>query len=54
MVNFGLNAAAILGLFLAVAGAGLFFLRSVRPELARDYDIFFCCRRFALWDYSAI
>ena len=40
-VNFGLNAAAILGLFLAVAGAGLFFLRSVRPELARDYDIFF-------------
>ena len=41
MVNFGLNAAAILGLFLAVAGAGLFFLRSIRPELARDYDIFF-------------
>ena len=41
MVNFGLNVAAILGLFLAVAGAGLFFLRSVRPELARDYDIFF-------------
>jgi hypothetical protein len=30
-----------LGLFLAIAGAGLFFLRSVRPELARDYDIFF-------------
>ncbi len=41
MVNFGLNAAAILGIFLAVAGAGLFFLRSIRPELARDYDIFF-------------
>ena len=41
MVNFGLNAAAILGLVLAVAGAGLFFLRSIRPELARDYDIFF-------------
>lgn len=41
MVNFGLNAAAILGLLLAVAGAGLFFLRSIRPELARDYDIFF-------------
>ena len=41
MVNFGLNAAAILGIFLTVAGAGLFFLRSVRPELARDYDIFF-------------
>jgi len=24
-----------------VAGAGLYFLRSVRPELSRDYDIFF-------------
>ncbi len=41
MVNFGLNSAAILGIFLAVAGAGLYFLRSVRPELARDQDIFF-------------
>ena len=41
MVNLGLNAAAILGLFLVVAGAGLFFMRSVRPELARDYDIIF-------------
>ncbi|MBE9125407.1 MULTISPECIES: Ycf66 family protein [unclassified Coleofasciculus] len=41
MVNFGLNSASILGIFLAVAGAGLYFLRSVRPELARDHDIFF-------------
>jgi hypothetical protein len=41
MVNFGLNSAAILGIFLAVAGAGLYFLRSIRPELARDRDIFF-------------
>ncbi|WP_017306890.1 Ycf66 family protein [Spirulina subsalsa] len=41
MVNFGWNSASILGLFLAVAGAGLYFLRSVRPELSRDYDIFF-------------
>ena len=41
MVNFGGGPALILGLFLAVAGAGLFFLRSIRPELARDYDIFF-------------
>lgn len=41
MVNFGLNAAAILGIVLAVAGAGLYFVRSVRPELSRDYDIFF-------------
>jgi Ycf66 protein N-terminus len=41
MVNLGGGPAFILGLFLAIAGAGLFFLRSVRPELARDYDIFF-------------
>ena len=41
MVNFGLNSASILGIFLAVAGAGLYLLRSVRPELARDHDIFF-------------
>ncbi|BAU64343.1 hypothetical protein YCF66 [Stanieria sp. NIES-3757] len=41
MVNFGLNSASILGIFLAVAGASLYFLRSVRPELSRDHDIFF-------------
>ena len=41
MVNFGLNSASILGIFLAVAGASLYFLRSVKPELARDHDIFF-------------
>jgi len=41
MVNFGLNSASILGIVLAVAGAALYFLRSVRPELARDHDIFF-------------
>ncbi len=41
MVNFGLNSASILGIFLAVAGAGLYLLRSIRPELSRDHDIFF-------------
>lgn len=41
MVNFGFGSASILGIFLAVAGAGLYFLRTVRPELARDHDIFF-------------
>jgi len=41
MVNFGFGAASILGIFLAVSGAALYFLRSVRPELARDHDIFF-------------
>ena len=41
MVNFGLNSASILGIFIAVAGASLYFLRSIRPELSRDHDIFF-------------
>lgn len=54
MVNFGLNSASVLaqinvgstpatflGIFLAVAGAALYFLRTVRPELSRDQDIFF-------------
>ena len=41
MVNFGLNFASILGICLALAGAALYFLRSVRPELSRDHDIFF-------------
>ncbi len=41
MINFGWNSASILGVFLAVAGAGLYFLRSIKPELSRDYDIFF-------------
>jgi hypothetical protein len=54
MINFGLNSASFLaqvnvgatpatflGIFLAVAGAALYFLRSVRPELSRDQDIFF-------------
>jgi hypothetical protein len=41
MVNFGFNSANLLGIFLAVAGAALYFVRSVRPELSRDHDIFF-------------
>jgi hypothetical protein len=40
-INFGANSASILGIFLAVAGAALYFLRTVRPELSRDQDIFF-------------
>lgn len=40
-VNIGTNPASILGIFLAIAGAGLYFLRTVRPELSRDQDIFF-------------
>jgi len=54
MVNFGLNSASILGIFLAVAGASLYFMRSVRPELSRDHDIFFAavglvCGAILLW-----
>ena len=41
MVNLGLNWSSLLGIILAVAGAGLYFLRSWRPKLARDHDIFF-------------
>ncbi|MBD2430211.1 MULTISPECIES: Ycf66 family protein [Fischerella] len=40
-VNFGANSASLLGIFLAIAGAALYFLRTVRPELSRDQDIFF-------------
>ncbi|TAE57526.1 MAG: hypothetical protein EAZ76_06105 [Nostocales cyanobacterium] len=40
-VNWGANPASVLGIFLAVAGAALYFLRTVRPELSRDQDIFF-------------
>lgn len=40
-VNVGTNSASLLGIFLAVSGAALFFLRTVRPELSRDQDIFF-------------
>ncbi len=41
MVNVGLSPGSILGIVVAVAGALLYFLRSWRPELARDTDIFF-------------
>ena len=41
IVNVGFGPAGILGLLIAGAGAGLYFMRSMRPELARDHDIFF-------------
>lgn len=41
MVNFGFNSASVLGIVLALAGAGLYLMRSVRPEVSRDHDIFF-------------
>jgi len=41
MVNASLNWASFVGIALAVAGAGLYALRSMRPKVARDHDIFF-------------
>jgi len=41
IVNVGFGPAGILGIAVAVSGAALYVLRSVRPELARDHDIFF-------------
>lgn len=41
MVNFGFNSASVLGIVLALAGAGLYLMRSLRPEVSRDHDIFF-------------
>jgi hypothetical protein len=54
MVNFQFNLVSMVGIILAVSGAGLYFLRSVRPELTRDYDIFFSavgllCGGIFLW-----
>lgn len=41
MINTAFNLASIAGIVIAVAGAALYALRSVRPELSRDHDIFF-------------
>jgi hypothetical protein len=41
MVNVGFSFASLLGILFAVGGAGLYFLRQFRPNLARDYDVFF-------------
>jgi hypothetical protein len=41
MVNFSLNLASIVGIALAIGGIGLYAVRSWRPELSRDYDLFF-------------
>jgi len=41
LVNASLNWASIVGIVLAVGGALLYFMRSFKPALARDYDVFF-------------
>jgi hypothetical protein len=41
VVNASLNWASIVGIVLAVGGAFLYFMRSFKHALARDYDVFF-------------
>jgi hypothetical protein len=41
MVNIGAGWHTLLAIVLVAGGAGLYFLRSLRPTLARDQDIFF-------------
>lgn len=41
MVNFQFNLASISGIILAVGGTSLYAVRSFRPQIARDTDIFF-------------
>ncbi|MGB3533401.1 MAG: Ycf66 family protein [Microcoleaceae cyanobacterium] len=41
MVNLGLNFSSLLGIILILSGVGLYFLRTWKPKLARDHDIFF-------------
>ena len=49
MVNASLNWASIVGIVLAVCGGGLYFLRSFKPALARDYDVFFAAIGLFMW-----
>ena len=51
MVNASLNWASIVGIVLAVCGGGLYFLRSFKPALARDYDVFFAQLDFCAEEY---
>jgi len=41
MINFNLGPNIFLGCLVGFGGIVLFFLRNVRPEIARDEDIFF-------------
>lgn len=41
MINFGGGIPFFLGIFLVLCGVALYALRSYRPQLARDHDIFF-------------
>jgi hypothetical protein len=41
MLNWSLGLGGILGVAIALSGVALYFLRTMRPNLARDHDIFF-------------
>ena len=41
MINVNFNLASMSGIVLAIAGTALYAMRSWRPELSRDHDIFF-------------
>lgn len=41
MINFLANPASLLGIGLIACGVALYFMRTMRPELSRDHDIFF-------------
>eukprot|EP00242_Pyramimonas_sp_CCMP2087_P018107 CAMPEP_0198223982 /NCGR_PEP_ID=MMETSP1445-20131203/94859_1 /TAXON_ID=36898 /ORGANISM="Pyramimonas sp., Strain CCMP2087" /LENGTH=200 /DNA_ID=CAMNT_0043902991 /DNA_START=34 /DNA_END=633 /DNA_ORIENTATION=- len=41
LVNVDLSPSTFVGLILIVSGAALYQVRTVRPNIARDYDIFF-------------
>lgn len=41
MLNLGFGFQTLIGMILVFAGAGLYFMRTWRPKLARDHDIFF-------------
>ena len=49
-VNFGPN--IFLGIIVSVGVLILYFLRNVKPDIARDEDIFFFNYGFPLWLYS--
>jgi hypothetical protein len=51
MVNFSFGPNIFLGILTTVAALILFFLRNVKPEIARDEDIFFSTMGFL---YSSI
>lgn len=41
MINFQFTLASVIGILIAAGGVALYALRSFRPELSRDHDLFF-------------